>query len=188
MKEKAITPEIPLSKSGRGGARPGAGRKRIYDSKFDFRRLKCKSNIADHARTCINILSSISDRELSDIYCTKMNREENDRKGARFRTWTDADAFSTLWNIRINNEFDERIFVLALVLQNPMNVTVHWFNHDGTVQLRWKRIDEIGSIMVRYGNLMGRKNRLKTSEQEILDRIPSHQSEIIEFLSDQLNA
>ena len=173
-------------KKGRGGARPGAGRKKIYDSTFDFRRLKCKSNLADRARTCITILSSIPDRDLSDIYCTKMNGEQNEWKGARFKTWTDADAFSSKWNIRINDEFDERIFVLALVLQNPRNVTLHWFNHDGTVQLRWKRVDEIGSIMVRYGNLMGRKNRLKASEQEILDKIPRLQGEIMEFLSEQL--
>lgn len=179
------TPEL-TPKKGRGGARPGAGRKKIYDSTFDFRRLKCKSDLADRARTCITILNSISDRELSDIYCTKMNGEQSEWKGARFKTWTDADAFSTKWNIRINDEFDERIFVLALVLQNPRNVTLHWFNHDGTVQLRWKRIDEIGSIMVRYGNLMGRKNRLKASEQELLDNIPRHQGEIMEFLSDQL--
>lgn len=186
MKEKVLAIENTVPKNRRGGARQGAGRKKIYESSFDFRRLKCKTKVADRARTCITILGSISDRELSDIYCTKLNGEENDRKGARFKTWTDADAFSTPWNIRINDEFDERIFVLALILQNPSNVTIHWFNHDGTVQLRWRRADEIGSIMVRYGNLMARKNRLKASEQEALDQIPTHPKEIFDYLSEKL--
>ena len=67
MKEKVLAIENTVPKNRRGGARQGAGRKKIYESSFDFRRLKCKTKVADRARTCITILGSISDRELSDI-------------------------------------------------------------------------------------------------------------------------
>lgn len=168
----------------RGGARPGAGRKKVYKSSYDFKRLKCKREIADLARTCILLLDSLSDKERNAISAVNMDGTASEYKGNSSKYWADHDSFSTQWNIRINGETDFRIFALAYLLEAPLHVIIEWFNPSMlTVQLRWQRADEVGRLMMNYGNLMARKNRLKASEQEMLDKIPFSPTDIVDYVS-----
>lgn len=173
-------------KKTRGGARPGAGRKKVYKSSYDFKRLKCKREIADLARTCITILDSQSEKELFAISAVNMDGTENECKGGGSKYWTDHDSFSTSWDIRLNGESNIRIFTLAYILTNPQFAKIDWFTPDGKVQLRWQRTEDIGRLMMNYGNLMARKNRLKASEQELLDKIPCSSPDILIYLKENL--
>lgn len=173
-------------KKGRGGARPGAGRKKQYADTMFTQRLKCRFEITDMVRACISIFNSFSKRRLSDIYVEKMNGENVERKGGNRKTWTDGDALSTPWSITLNEIYDERIFILAFILENPQYVRIHWMNHNGSVQLIWQRPEEVGKVMMTYGNLLARKNRLKEAEQKQFDLIPSHPVEAMEYLRDYL--
>lgn len=186
--ENTIQTEVQPKKS-RGGARPGAGRKKLYADTMFTQRLKCRCEITDTVRACITILNGFSKKRLSNIYPTKLNGEETVRKGAKYKTWTDADAFSTPWSITVNEEYDERIFALAFILENPQYVRINWMNHDGSVQLIWQRTDEIGKLMMTYGNLMARRNRLKSTEQAILDKIPNDGKNYydLDYLESRLN-
>ena len=169
-------------KNKRGGARPGAGRKKVYKSSYDFKRLKCKREIADLARTCITILDSQSEKELFAISAVNMDGTETECKGGGSKYWTDHDSFSTSWDIRLNGESNIRIFTLAYILTDPQFVKIDWFTPDGKVQLRWQRTEEIGRLMMNYGNLMARKKRLKASEQALLDKMSNSASDIINFI------
>lgn len=171
----------------RGGARPGAGRKKVYKSSYDFKRLKCKRELADLARTCISVLDSLSEKERNAISATNMDGSVSDYKGNSSKYWTEHDSFSSSWSIRINGETDFRIFALAYLLDSPQHIIIEWFNHTmQNVHLRWRSVNEIGRLMITYGNLMARKNRLKTSEQELLDKIPESPIDIYDFLSSSL--
>lgn len=170
-------------KKTRGGSRPGAGRKKIYKSSYDFKRLKCKREIADLARTCIEILDSHSEKELFALSAVNMDGTETECKGGGSKYWTEHDSFSTSWDIRLNGESNIRIFTLAYILTDPRFVKIDWFTPDGKVQLRWLRTEEIGRLMMNYGNLMARKNRLKASEQELLDKVPFSATDIVACLS-----
>ena len=164
MTEEAIdilTETTPKKK--RGGARPGAGRKPLYND------------------------TPLTGR-LSDIFATKLNGEKVVEKGVKLKRWTDADALSTPWSITVNESYDERLFVLAFIIENPRYVRIDWLLHNGTVQLRWQRLEEIGRIMMTYGSLMARKNRLKSSEQELLDEILNFHDEIYAYLEDKLSS
>ena len=170
MTEEAIdilTETTPKKK--RGGARPGAGRKPLYNDTPFTRRLKCRCEITEKIRACITIFNSLSKRRLSDIFATKLNGEKVVEKGVKLKRWTDADALSTPWSITVN-------------------VRIDWLLHNGTVQLRWQRLEEIGRIMMTYGSLMARKNRLKSSEQELLDEILNFHDEIYAYLEDKLSS
>lgn len=169
-------------KKGRGGARAGAGRKKLYDDTLFTRRLKCRWEIAEKIRACIAILNSLSKSSLSEIYIEKMNGENVVMKGGNRKTWTDGDALSTPWSITLNENYDERIFLLAFILENPQYVRIHWMKHNGSVQLIWQRPGEIGKIMMRYGDLLARRNRLKEPEQTLLDEIPSDSTEALKYL------
>ncbi len=172
------------AKANRGGARAGAGRKKIYQSTFDFKRLKCKRELADLARTCISLLDSLSDKERNAISAVNMDGTASEYKGNGSKYWADHDSFSTQWNIRINGEADFRIFALTFLLKAPSHVIIEWYNPSMlTVQLRWQRADEVGRLMMNYGNLMARKNRLKASEQEMLDKIPFSPTDIVDYVS-----
>lgn len=187
MEEFDNTASSNDAKTNRGGARPGAGRKRIYQSTFDFERLKCKRELADLARTCISVLDSLSEKERNAISAANMDGTASEYKGSGSKYWADHDSFSTPWNVRINGEADFRIFALAFLMESPSHVIIEWFNPSMlTVQLRWQRTDAVGGLMMAYGNLMARKNRLKASEQELLDKIPFSPSEILEYITEQM--
>ena len=185
MEEYDNTASSNEAKANRGGARAGAGRKKIYQSTFDFKRLKCKRELADLARTCILLLDSLSDKERNAISSVNMDGTASEYKGSASKYWADHDSFSTSWNIRINGETDFRIFALAYLFEAPSHVIIEWFNPSMlTVQLRWQRADEVGRLMMTYGNLMARKTRLKITEQEMLGKIPYNVTEILFYLSD----
>lgn len=59
-------------------------------------------------------------------------------------------------------------------------------NHNGSVALIWQRLEEIGKVMMTYGSLMARRNRLKSDEQRLLDAIPVHPSEMITHIKEKL--
>lgn len=187
MAEEAnnTNPEVQPKKS-RGGARPGAGRKKLYADTLFTQRLKCRCEITDKVRTCITILNGLSEKRLSNLYAMKLNGEDVVRKGAKYKTWTDADAFSSPWSITVNGEYDERIFALAFILEHPQYVRIHYMNHNGSAELIWQRLEEIGKLMMTYGNLMARRNRLKSDEQRLLDEIPNHPSEMITHIKEKL--
>ena len=189
MTEEAIDiqPETAPKKR-RGGARPGAGRKPLYNDTLFTTRLKCRFEITDKIRACITIFNNLSKRRLSDIFATKLNGEKVVEKGAKCKRWTDADALSTPWSITVNESYDERLFVLAFIIEKPRYVRIDWLLHNGTVQLRWQRLEEIGRIMMTYGSLIARKNRLRSSEQELLDEIPHFHDEIYTYLEDKLSS
>ena len=189
MTEEAINiqTETPPKKR-RGGTRPGAGRKPLYNDTLFTRRLKCRCEITEKIRACITIFNKLSKRQLSDIFATKLNGEKVVEKGVKLKRWTDADALSTAWSITVNESYDERLFVLAFIIEKPRYVRIDWLLYNGTVQLRWQRLEEIGKIMMTYGSLMARKNRLKSSEQELLDEIPHFHDEIYAYLEDKLSS
>lgn len=174
-------------RKGRGGARPGAGRKRIYESRYDFKRLKCKASIAPFVNTCIHILDTFSENDLFHIFSKKMDGTQTEYKGAGLRHWDDNNSFSSSWSIRINEEYDYRIFALAFLLINPRYVAFEGFDHEQKVWLRWQRIDEIATLMMNYGNIMARRNRLKPPEQDLLNEIPNDPYEILEYISEKLS-
>ena len=135
------------------------------------------------ARTCIEILDSHSEKELFALYAVNMDGTETECKGGGSKYWTEHDSFSTSWDIRLNGESNIRIFTLAYILTDPRFVKIDWFTPDGKVQLRWLRTEEIGRLMMNYGNLMARKNILKASEQELLDKVPFSATDIVACLS-----
>lgn len=181
------TPSLEGNNNKRGGARPGAGRKKVYQSSYDFKRLKCRRELADLARTCISVLDSLNEKERNAISATNMDGTVGEYKGSGSKYWTDHDSFSSSWSIRINGEADFRIFALAYLLDSPSCIVIEWFNPSmQTVQLRWQRVNEIGRLMMTYGNLMARKNRLKASEQDILDQIQFSPTDILEYLNKTL--
>ena len=116
-----------------------------------------------------------------------MDGAETEHKGSGLRHWDDNNSFSSSWSIRINGECDYRIFALVFLLYDPRYVVFEFFGHEQNVWLRWQRIDEIATLMMNYGNLMTRRNRLKTSEQELLDEIPIDLYEILENISEKLS-
>lgn len=176
-----------LVKKTRGGARPGAGRKKLYEDTLFTQRLKCRCEITDKVRTCITILNGLSEKRLSDIHTHKLSGEDVIRKGVKRKTWTDADAFSTLWSITVNEEYDEKLFILAFIMERPQYVRIQCMNHDGSVWLIWQRLDEIGKIMMYYGSLMARRNRLKSYEENLLSEIPNVYTEYQDYIDSKLH-
>ncbi len=158
-------------------------RKRSY-SRYEETRLTCKKKLANLANTFITILESLSERELFHLSTSRMDEADGEKKGRKSLYWYGDDSFYTPWNIRINGEMNVRIFALAYLLTDLRKVKIAgFFPNEDKVILIWQRPDEVGRLMANYGNLLARKNRLKTYEKEILDGIPTYPPDIYQYLS-----
>ncbi len=72
-----------------------------------------------------------------------------------------------------------RIFTLAYLLTDLRKVKIAgFFPNEDKVLLKWQRPEEVARLMANYGNLLARKNRLKSYEQEILAEIPTYTPDI----------
>lgn len=160
-------------------------RKRSY-SRYEETRLRCKIRLANLANTFISILESLSEKELFHISTTKIDEAYGENKVRKSRYWDGDDSFYTPWNIRINGEMNVRIFTLAYLLTDLRKVKIAgFFPNEDKVLLKWQRPEEVGRLMANYGNLLARKNRLKSYEQEILAKIPTYTPEIYQYLSER---
>lgn len=154
-------------------------------SRYEETILRCKKKLANLANTCIAILESLSEKDLFHIYTERMDEADEGKKGRRSKLWYGGNSFCTPWNIRVNGEVSIRIFALAYLIDQPRNVKISRFDKDDTAYLIWQRPEEVGRLMTTYGNLMARKNRLKSSEQELLDKILKYIPEIYNYLSER---
>lgn len=142
--------------------------------------------MANLANTFISILESLSEKELFHISTTKIDEAYGENKVRKSRYWDGDDSFYTPWNIRINGEMNVRIFTLAYLLTDLRKVKIAgFFPNEDKVLLKWQRPEEVGRLMANYGNLLARKNRLKSYEQEILAKIPTYTPEIYQYLSER---
>lgn len=155
-------------------------------SRYEETRLRCKKKLANLANTFISILETLSEKELFHISTTKIDDKDDENKIRKSRYWDGDDSFYTPWNIRINGEMDVRIFTLAYLLTDLRKVKIAGlFPNEDKVLLKWQRPEEIGRLMANYGNLLARKNRLKSYEQEILAQIPTYTPDIYQYLSER---
>lgn len=162
--------EQPTPKK-RGGARPGAGRKKVYESKWATQRLKCRKGIADLANAMINAIGKWP-RDSRGPYPCRLDGEDGKTYGSGLKTWDDDDAILSDFSLMMDGGYgDPKIFALAFVTIDPRGVRVHYVDKEVAV-LRWQRPDELAAIFTKYGSMFARRNNLRKEEKEILAMMP----------------
>lgn len=169
-------------KSKRGGAREGAGRKRVYNP-YEVRRLKCRLEHSALANAFISILDKFSNKIKNQAWACRLDGSTPEQKGKGLRTWTEYDAISSEFSLYINKSCDSRLFAVAFKKINPIGVSVDAI-FDSQVRLRWQRADEVARVMMEYGWLMARRNRLDSETEAILKEVPLLNTDIPDWLND----
>ena len=168
-------------KKKRGGARPGAGRKRVYQP-YEVRRLKCRLEHSGLANAFISILDKFSNKIRNGAWACRLDGSQPETKGTGTRTYTDYDAVSSEFSLRVNKSCDSRLFAVAFKKAFPIGVMVDSI-YDTTVRLRWQRADEVARVMSEYGWLMARRNRLDHDTESILADVPMLNTDIPDWLN-----
>ena len=180
--------ESPAPKK-RGGARPGAGRKKVYDDAEGTQRLKCRKSIAGLANAMIHAIEAWPVSTSLSTYACRLDGESGRVYGGNCKYWGDEDAIMSEFPLMYGGYGDPRIFAVAFVTTNPQGVRVEHVSRERAL-LRWQRPDEIGIIMAKYGSMFARRNKLRKEEQDILDKIPKHASgsEITKWIEEYLKS
>lgn len=169
----------------RGGARPGAGRKKVYDDTEGTKRLKCRKGIAGLANAMIRAFETWPTETMLITTPCRLNGGDIQEHGGNRKVWGDEDAIMSEFPLMFGGYGDPRIFAVAFVTSYPKGVRVEYVNREKAV-LRWQRPDEIAIIMAKYGNMFARRNNLRKEEKEVLNLIPQNaSSEEIKYWIDE---
>lgn len=169
------------TKKKRGGARPGAGRKRVYKP-YEVRRLKCRLEHSGLANAFISILDKFSNKLNMKAWACRLDGSAPREMGKGMRTWTENDAISSEFSLYINKSCDSRIFAVAFRKALPIGVMVDVI-HDGDVRLRWQRADEVARLMTEYGWLMARRKQLDNETESLLREVPMSNADIPDWIN-----